>query len=114
MLNRVWVMLSIDGANPMLVILAGIGAGSYALLASLGNVLSASVFYVVAEADEILVAGVSSLIGLLALIALPLITPLAWTFLLAITFLEMVIAFLQAYVFITLSSMYLNDVIKLH
>jgi F0F1-type ATP synthase membrane subunit a len=35
-------------------------------------------------------------------------------FLLAITGLELVIALLQAYVFVTLSSMYLNDAIKLH
>jgi F-type H+-transporting ATPase subunit a len=51
---------------------------------------------------------------LVSLVTLPLITPIAWTVLLAITFLEMFIALLQAYVFITLSSMYLNDVIKLH
>jgi len=51
---------------------------------------------------------------LFALITFPLVTPLAWVFLLAITGLEMAIALLQAYVFITLSSMYLNDVIKLH
>jgi F0F1-type ATP synthase membrane subunit a len=43
-----------------------------------------------------------------------LITPLSWAFLLAITGLELVIGGLQAYVFITLSSMYLNDVMKLH
>jgi F-type H+-transporting ATPase subunit a len=64
--------------------------------------------------DAILVSGLQSLVGLAALILLPLITPLAWMFLLAITGLELVIALLQAYVFVTLSSMYLNDAIKLH
>ena len=54
------------------------------------------------------------MVGLTALILLPLITPIAWMFLLAITGLELVIALLQAYVFVTLSSMYLNDAIKLH
>jgi F0F1-type ATP synthase membrane subunit a len=59
-------------------------------------------------------AGLNSIVALVALITLPLITPIAWSFLLAITGLELAIALLQAYVFITLSSMYLNDVIKLH
>jgi len=90
------------------------GSGFYAGVVLITHLISTSVVYVVCEIDAILVAGLSSLMGLGALILLPLITPLAWSFLLAITFLELVIAGLQAYVFLTLSGMYLNDVIKLH
>lgn len=114
MWDRLWGVLAAEGVNPMVSVLGAIGGWAYVLLASLGNALSALVYYLLTEVDAMIIAGLSSLISLVALITLPLITPLAWAFLLAITFLEMVIAFLQAYVFITLSSMYLNDVIKLH
>ena len=78
------------------------------------DTLSTLGYYIVSEIDSILIAGFNSIVGLTALILLPLITPIAWMFLLAITGLELVIALLQAYVFVTLSSMYLNDAIKLH
>lgn len=68
----------------------------------------------ICEIDHIVMAGLNSIILIIAILTLPLIAPLAWGFLLAITGLEMAIALSQAYVFITPSSMYLNDVIKLH
>jgi len=112
--DNLWYVLTSHGVNPMITVLGSIGSVVYVLMTFVGNSISSILIYLIVELDAIVVAGLSSLVGLLALIVVPLITPLAWAFLLAITFLEMVIAFLQAYVFITLSSMYLNDVIKLH
>jgi len=98
----------------MLTILGAIGSALYVVLAFVANVISTFVYYIVTEIDAILIAGLSTLMSLVALVTLPLMTPIAWSVLMAITFLEMFIALLQAYVFVTLSSMYLNDVIKLH
>src|SRR5688572_27763406 len=98
----------------MLTILGAIGSALYVVLAFVANVISTFVYYIVTEIDAILIAGLSTLMSLVALVTLPLMAPIAWSVLMAITFLEMFIALLQAYVFVTLSSMYLNDVIKLH
>jgi hypothetical protein len=107
-------VLAANGANPAIAMFGTMDSVFYVVLTFVGTTIGTFVLYVVTEIDAILLAGLNSFISLAALILLPLITPLAWTFLLAITGLELVIAFLQAYVFITLSSMYLNDVIKLH
>lgn len=105
---------AISSGNIYADIYGALMSGVYVYLTFVVDALSTFGYYLVSEIDSIVISGLNSLIGLVALIALPLITPLAWSFLLAITGLELVIALLQAYVFVTLSSMYLNDAIKLH
>ena len=61
----------------MVSVLGAIGGWAYVLLASLGNALSALVYYLLTEVDAMIIAGLSSLISLVAPITLPLITPLA-------------------------------------
>ncbi len=116
--TQLWQLLyttvAATGGNIYASVLAGFLSGLYVYLTFAVDALTTLGYYIVSEIDAIVVAGLNSVIGLTALIFLPLITPLAWMFLLAITGLELVIALLQAYVFVTLSSMYLNDAIKLH
>jgi hypothetical protein len=100
--------------NPLTSIAVAVASGLYLWAGCAVDMLATFVYYGITEIDAILGAGLSALVSMFALVTIPLITPVAWAVLLAITFLEMFIALLQAYVFITLSSMYLNDVIKLH
>lgn len=112
--DLLWTQLINSGYNPIAAIFGSIGSGLYVVVSFVSLILTSTLFYLLAEIDAVLIAGLNSLLAVFALIALPLVTPIAWAFLLAITGLELAIALLQAYVFITLSSMYLNDVIKLH
>jgi len=112
--DLLWHQLSVNGYNPLAAVAGSVASGLYVWVTYFSLVLTSSLYYLIAEADAILCAGLSSILAVFAVIALPLVTPLAWSFLLAITGLELAIALLQIYVFITLSSMYLNDVIKLH
>ena len=114
LLQSTWNAIAAAGINPMLGILGAISSVLYLFVTFLGNFIATDIYYLVNEICLILQAGGQLLITIAALIALPLMTPIAWTVLLAITFLEIFIAGLQAYVFVTLSSMYLNDIIKLH
>jgi ATP synthase subunit 6 len=112
--DRLWEKLVLNGYNPVAAILGSIASGIYVFVAFVVSAVMTTLVYVLSEMVIVVCAGVNCFLLLFALIAFPLITPIAWVFLLAITGLEMAIALLQAYVFITLSSMYLNDVIKLH
>lgn len=112
--DLLWDKLTINDINPVLAILGSIASGVYVFVTFMSSTITTTLFYVLSEIDAIFCAGLNCLLLVFALIAFPLVTPIAWMFLLAITGLEMAIALLQAYVFITLSSMYLNDVIKLH
>jgi ATP synthase subunit 6 len=110
----VWNALNQNDYNAGIVVVLSALSGVSIFVEFVGNVCATTLYYFISEVDAILLAGFNSLVSVVALLLVPLITPLAWIFLLAITGLEMVIILLQAYVFITLSSMYLNDVIKLH
>jgi len=112
--DRLWDVLASSGVNPAVAIIGAMDSAVYVVSTFVGTVIGTFALYSVTEIEALLCAGFNSFISLAALIFLPLITPLSWAFLLAITGLELVIGGLQAYVFITLSSMYLNDVIKLH
>lgn len=112
--DLLWSKMLEAGLNPVAAVAGSVASGAYVFVTFFVSSLTSFIYYIVVELDAIVLAGFNSIIALVALITLPLITPLAWSFLLAITGLEMAIALLQAYVFITLSSMYLNDVIKLH
>jgi hypothetical protein len=85
--NQLWALLWSQGYHPVLHIVISVLTPWYLMGTMLGNVLLISVYYVVLEAWALICAGLTSFTTLAALIVLPLITPLAWSFLLIITFL---------------------------
>jgi len=65
------------GGNVYASVLGGLMSGLYVYLTFAVDSLATLGYYIVSEMDAILIAGFNSMIGLTALILLPLITPLA-------------------------------------
>jgi hypothetical protein len=70
-------IVAATGGNIYASVLAGFVSGLYVYLTFVVDALSTFGYYIVSEIDAIAVAGFNSMIGLAALILLPLITPIA-------------------------------------
>jgi hypothetical protein len=60
-----------------MTILGGVASGVYVFVTFLTSALTAVIYYAICEIDSVLIAGLNSIVALIAVITLPLITPLA-------------------------------------
>jgi len=71
------MQFEMNGVNPVLTVLGSIATGIYSFVGFLNLSLTALVSYLTAEISAIMYVGFSSIVTLVALVTLPLITPIA-------------------------------------
>jgi hypothetical protein len=67
----------LDDYNPVAAVLGSIGSGIYVFVAFISSAVTSTLLYVATEIDAIVCAGVNCLLLVFALIAFPLVTPIA-------------------------------------
>jgi len=69
--------LLLNGYNPLVAIVGSVASGFYVFVTVISSTITVVLYYIGSEILAISCAGLNSVVALLALITLPLITPLA-------------------------------------